>query len=74
MHFANAPTARIFPSSIPVECRILADRVKVFVQTQKDAELEIWTAGQHRRALEREYDMPFEIVLQPAATEDAAHA
>jgi hypothetical protein len=42
------------------------DRSEVLVHTDKDAELELWTARQDKKLFERELGLPIEFMLAPA--------
>jgi len=54
-------------------CRVEKERVILSVHTQKDAELELWTADQNKRLFEKEYGMTIEVSPAPPNEEAKAH-
>lgn len=45
-------------------CRVEEGRVRILVRARKDAELELWTAAQHRRTFEKEFGVA--LAMEPA--------
>jgi exopolyphosphatase/guanosine-5'-triphosphate,3'-diphosphate pyrophosphatase len=45
-----------------VACRVYAEGAELLVHTQKDAELELWTARRQAELFEREFKLPIRIV------------
>jgi exopolyphosphatase/guanosine-5'-triphosphate,3'-diphosphate pyrophosphatase len=71
IRLANALDRTHYSVVDSIGCRIGGRRVRFSVRTNKDAELELWTAAQHAGTFEKEYGMSIEIaVAQAAATED----
>jgi exopolyphosphatase/guanosine-5'-triphosphate,3'-diphosphate pyrophosphatase len=70
LRLANALDRTHYSVVDRVECRVMKDRVELLVHTGKDAELELWTAGQHRGLFAKEFGMPIAIEISPAPAND----
>lgn len=56
-----------------VSCRLTADAVEISVHTEKDAELEMWTARRQAEFFEREFERQVRISLVRPETQETAH-
>lgn len=65
IRMANALDRTHYSVVDSVTCRVAKNRVHLLAHTRKDAELELWTAGLHRRIFEKEFGMPIVISLAP---------
>ncbi len=70
IRLANALDRTHFSVVDAVACESAADGVRLRVHTGRDAELELWTAGLHRKVFEKEFGVPIDIALAPPNAEE----
>jgi exopolyphosphatase/guanosine-5'-triphosphate,3'-diphosphate pyrophosphatase len=73
MRLANALDRTHYSVVDSITCRVEKRRVQLLVHTCKDAELELWTAGLHRGAFEKEFGLPIEVSLTSTSTQGVDH-
>lgn len=69
IRMANALDRTHYSVVQEVTCLRMKDRVRVLVHTDKDAELELWTAALHKKLFEKELGVAIEISPAPAKVE-----
>lgn len=77
LRLANALDRTHYSVVDAVACEVLPDRVRVAVRSDKDVELELWTAKRQSDAFEAAYDRPLEITLaerEPQEPQSAEHS
>jgi len=75
VRLANALDRTHYSVVQSVACRVTPRRVQVLVRTDRDAELELWTARHQAALFEREYGLPLEISVEsPPAIDDRSTA
>jgi exopolyphosphatase/guanosine-5'-triphosphate,3'-diphosphate pyrophosphatase len=72
LRLANALDRTHYAAVDNVTCRIESDKIEVLVHTDKDAELELWTARKQGRWLRRAFDRDLEVTLAPQGIEEVA--
>lgn len=72
IRLANALDRTHYSVVDSLACRVSRSQARVYVSTRKDAELELWTAGLHRPAFEKEYGMGLRIMQTHTAGEDGS--
>jgi exopolyphosphatase / guanosine-5'-triphosphate,3'-diphosphate pyrophosphatase len=73
MRLANALDRTHYSVVDSISCQVAGGRARLLVETRKDAELELWTAGLHRRSFEKEFGIPIDIVPAQVNREDEEH-
>jgi exopolyphosphatase/guanosine-5'-triphosphate,3'-diphosphate pyrophosphatase len=71
IRLANALDRTHYAVVESVTCRAEEGGVRILVHTNKDAELELWTAAQHRRTFEKEFGVALAIEPAPPACQES---
>lgn len=69
LRLANALDRTHYSVVESVTCRVTGKKVDLLVHTNKDTELEIWTAQRQREFFEKAYRLPIEVSLAQASPE-----
>lgn len=69
LRLANAMDRTHYSVVQSVDCQLLEDHVEVQVHSERDSELELWTARREKAHFEREYGMEMKIVPAAAGKE-----
>jgi len=71
LRLANALDRTHYSVVDSVACEVLPDRVSVTVRSDKDVELELWTANRQSESFEAAYGRPLEITLAERESEES---